>query len=367
MSSKKFVYLLMMVAIVCGFVVAGGTAHGQSKIFINFQGTVVKSDGTSVAGLVIKGVRVDHATGSRLLVVEYTVQADGSYKFTFVAVPLGPTPSPSISAGERIEITVTEDGNVVHSEIYVVTAADLSVPVPSVTLDITLADISVEADPSALEADGVMASTITVEIGGTARTGDTVTIDTPSKGTVGAVTEVGDGVYTATYTAPLDRSLSFPETVQIDASSANIGKSRSTFITLLPVPTTVTVELGEDSFIADTPEETTVKVTVDQAGPVTNETVTLALTPEVGSVTSPATSNGDGTYSATYTSGEPLGRSRSLQRPEWVLPRRRPSRLRPVYPLTSYSMQTRRGSPALVAPRSPRPSPIATATPPARL
>ena len=306
MSSKKFVYLLMMVAIVCGLTLAG-TAHGQTKDHINFQGTVTKSDGTSTAGLVIKGVRVDHAAESEFLVVEDTVQADGSYKFSFVAFPFPPTPSPNISAGERIEITVTEGGNVVHSEIYIVTAADLSVPAPLVTLDITLADISVKANPSALEADGVMTSTITVEIGGTARTGDTVTIDTPSKGTVGAVTEVGDGVYTATYTAPLDRSLSFPETVQIDASSANIGKSRSTLITLLPVPTTVTVELGEDSFIADTPEETTVKVTVDQAGPVTAETVTLALSPEVGSVTSPATSNGDGTYSATYTSGGTAG------------------------------------------------------------
>ena len=181
-----------------------------------------------------------------------------------------PTPTPNISVGERIEITVTEDSNVVHSEIYTVTAADLSVPAPLVTLDITLADISVKADPSELEADGVMTSTIMVEIGGTARTGDTITIDPPSKGTVGAVTELGDGVYTATYAAPLDRSLSFPETVQITASSANIGKSRSTLIALLPVPTTVTVELGEDSFIADTPEETTVTVTVDQAGPVTN-------------------------------------------------------------------------------------------------
>ena len=304
MSSKKFVYLLMMVAIVCGLTLAD-TAHGQTKSFIIFQGTVTKSDGTSTAGLVIKGVRIDPAAGIELLVDEDTVQADDSYKLQFTGLPFAGVPD--ISAGEQIEITVTEDGNVVHSEIYIVTAADLSVPAPLVTLDITLADISVKANPSALEADGVMASTITVEIGGADATGDTITIDPPSKGTVGAVTEVGDGVYTATYTAPLDRSLSFLETVQITASSANIGKSRSTFITLLPVPTTVTVELGKDSFIADTPEETTVKVTVDQAGPVTAETVTLALSPEVGLVTSPATNNGDGTYSATYTSGGTAG------------------------------------------------------------
>ena len=306
MSSKKFVYLLMMVAIVCGLTLAG-TAHGQTKDHMTFQGTVTKSDGTTTAGLVVKGVRIDHGPEREYLVIDDTVQADGSYKFVFIAFPFPPDPVPNISAGEQIKITVTEGVNVVHSEIYIVKAADLSVPAPLVTLDITLADISVASDPSALEADGVMNSTIRVEIGGTARTGDTITIDTPSKGTVGAVTEVGDGVYTATYTAPLDRSLSFPETVQITANSANIGKSRSTLITLLPVTTTVTVELGKDSFIADTPEETTVKVTVDQAGPVTNETVTLALTSEGGSVTSPATSNGDGTYSATYTSGGTAG------------------------------------------------------------
>ena len=265
MSSKKFVYLLMMVAIVCGLTLAG-TAHGQTKDHITFQGTVTKSDGTATAGLVVKGVRIDHGPEREYLVIDDTVQEDGSYKFVFIAFPFPPDPVPNISAGEQIKITVTEGVNVVHSEIYIVKAADLSVPAPLVTLDITLADISVASDPSALEADGVMNSTIRVEIGGTARTGDTITIDTPSKGTVGAVTEVGDGVYTATYTAPLDRSLSFPETVQITANSANIGKSRSTLITLLPVTTTVTVELGKDSFIADTPEETTVKVTVDQAG-----------------------------------------------------------------------------------------------------
>ena len=41
MSSKKLVYLLMMVAIVCGFI-ASDVAHGQSKVFINFEGTVIQ-------------------------------------------------------------------------------------------------------------------------------------------------------------------------------------------------------------------------------------------------------------------------------------------------------------------------------------
>ena len=174
------------------------------------------------------------------------------------------------------------------------------------TLNIRIADISVDAEPSELQADGAMTAAITVEVGGAAGIGDTITINAPTKGSVGDVTDVGGGVYTATYAAPLDRGIAFPETVQITANSANLGRSASTLITLLPIPVTVTVALGKNSFIADTPEDTTVSVTVDQAGPVVGATVTLALSPDVGSV-SAVTDNGDGSYSATYTSGGTAG------------------------------------------------------------
>ena len=56
--------------------------------------------------------------------------------------------------------------------------------------------------------------------------------------------------------------------------------------------------------MAGTSDTGTVTVTVmEEDVPVTDETVTLSLSPVVGMVTSPATNNGDGTYSATYTSG----------------------------------------------------------------
>ena len=313
MSSKKLVYLLMMVAIVCGFI-ASDVAHGQSTGVYAISGIVMDSDGTPVGGLNIKGERIDRRDilsddNAVALIFEDIVQADGSYKLTFSEFPFSSPPAPKISAGERIEITVTDpnDNNAVVGRVVHTVGTDLVAAITSVTVNIPLSGVSAEAAPAELPADGVSTSTITVTITGANNTGDTVTIDSPAEGTVSAVTEVGGGVYTATYTAPLDLTLSFPRTVAINANSAT-GPA-NTLITLLPVPTTVTVELGKNSFIADTPEETTVTVTVaaENVGPVTDENVTLSLSADGGSVTSPATNNANGTYSATYTSGGTAG------------------------------------------------------------
>ena len=164
--------------------------------------------------------------------------------------------------------------------------------------------IDVGLDPPALDADGTATSAITITVfdEGTGVTGDTVTV-LISKGTVSAVTPEGNGVYTATYTTPL-LDLTIPDVVNITASSATTGLEKSVQLLLLPVPTTVSVELGKSRFTADTPETTTVTVTVKRAAPVTDENVTLSLSPAVGTLSSStATNNGDGTYTATYTSG----------------------------------------------------------------
>ena len=199
MSSKKFV-CLFMVAIVCGLI-AGSTAYGQSTASFTIQGTVLNADGTSAGG----GLEVEAAS-----FVPFTTRADGTYGITFLDFFGG-----KISVGDVIEISVKDNGVVVASESYPVTASVLTTENQAVkveNLDITIlsVDISVDVAPSAFTAD-------------TAGTG-------------------------------------------------------------------------------------TVTVTVDKDGPVTDETVTLRLSPAVGSVTSPATNNGDGTYSATYTSGTTAGR-----------------------------------------------------------
>ena len=298
MSSKKLVYLLMMLAIACGFI-ASDAAHGQSTGSLSFKGTVMEADGTPAPGYAITGETVP--ANPVFNFVGTTSRTDGSYNITAFSFGGG-----KISVGDRVKITATDaQGNDV-SVIYTVTAEDIVDNAGNVNLDIILSGLTVEVDPGELPADGKSTSTITVTVqeGGAGLTGDTISL-TADRGTVDATaTEVGNGVYTATYTAP--SSLPLIPIVQISISSATTGDSVSAAILLKPVPTTVAVDVSPSVFSADTPSTGAVTVSVERVGPVTNETVTLALSPAVGSV-SAVTNNGDGTYSATYTSGSTAG------------------------------------------------------------
>ena len=109
--------------------------------------------------------------------------------------------------------------------------------------------------------------------GGTGVAGDTITVSA-DKGTVGPVTEAGGGVYTATYTAP-SLVLIIPDVAQIDVNSATTGESGRAAIALVPVPTTVSVSVSPSTFNADTPGTGAITVTVDRAGPVADETITV--------------------------------------------------------------------------------------------
>ena len=301
MSSKKLVYLFA-VLIVCGLLV-GGTAQGQSTSNFNIGGTVTNSDGTSAAGLTVKGERISLTDVDP---EEDITGDDGSYDLLFIGISI-PLPgfAPEISVGEQIEITVLDGGTVVHTETYTITAAEIEA---GTTINITLTDFAVEASPTELYADGTSTSKITVTVGAGVTEAPSVSAD---KGTVGALTDEGNGVYTATYTAP-SLVITFPpvDIARVTATLASTGQSANAVITLLPVPTTVTVAVDTTEFNADTPEMGTVTVTVDRAGPVTDENVTLALSgagTDLGTITSPATNNGDGTYTATYTSGSSAG------------------------------------------------------------
>lgn len=95
------------------------------------------------------------------------------------------------------------------------------------------------------------------------------------------------------------------KTYTFTAADVSAGGEATFNITF--VSTTVTVAVSPASFMADTTGTGAVTVTVELEGPVTDENVTLSLSPNVGTVTSPATNNGDGTYSATYTSGTAAG------------------------------------------------------------
>ena len=296
MSSKQLVYLLMVLVVCCS--VAGGIAHGQSGN-VTFKGTVLIDD-SPAPGITITA---ENSAGVAGLVASVESREDGSYVYgwiNFTAV---------VNAGDTFTFTLTDsEGNSQETAPYTLTAADIAVPF---TVDLDLvpvsAGITVQSGLSALPADGTSTSTITAMVrddSGNPAAGDTVTISA-DKGTVGATTDNGDGTYTATYTAP-SLALAASDTAQISAASAQLGETAMTSITLTPIPTTVTVTVDPSIFSADTQGTGKVTISVDRAGPVADETVTIS-TPTIGTVGA-VTNNGDGTYSATYTSGAIAGR-----------------------------------------------------------
>ena len=201
MSSKKFVYLLMTVAIVCGLI-AGDIAHGQSVPIATFKGTVMNDDGTPAPGYAISAETVPINAGLQDFGGGRSAP-DGMY-----TVAIGSIGGPKVEVGDTIKITAIN-----------------------------------------------------------------------AQGDTGSVTH----------------------TLTVDDIVNNVGVVLNVDITILGV--TVSIDVAPSIFRADTAGTGTVIVTVDSDGPVTDEIVTLSLSPAVGSVTSPATNNGDGTYSATYTSG----------------------------------------------------------------
>ena len=302
MSSKKFVYLVMTVAIVFGFMTSGAV-YGQSTSALTFKGKVLNADGTPAPGYTISGETVP--VNNAYTFIANPSNTDGSYSLAVLGISIGGPPL-KINVGDRIKITATDaDGNDT-SVIHTVTVDDVT----SIIVDpfnINLSGLTVQADPSSIPADGSTTSTITVTVreGSEGVTGDTIALSV-DKGAVDATaTEVGNGVYTATYTAP-SLVLIGPDIANISVSSTATELDKSVPILLTPVPTTVTVDVDPDTFMADTPGTGAVAVTVDRAGPVTDAAVELALNPEVGSL-SEVTNNGDGTYSATYTSGNTAG------------------------------------------------------------
>ena len=207
MSSKKFVYLFMMVAIVCGFVVAD-PAYGQSVPIVTFKGDVLNADGTPAPGYALSAETVPSNAAYQDFGGSLS-HTDGSY-----AISIGSIGGPQLSVGDKIKITATDVEGSDTEHIHTLTVEDVVDNVGNVQLDLIIRGV------------------------------------------------------------------------------------------------TVTVDVAPSVFNADSTETGTVTVTVDRDGPVTDDTVTLSLSPAVGSITSPATNNGDGTYSATYTSGTTTGNVR---------------------------------------------------------
>ena len=179
MSSKQFVYLLMMVAIVCGFI-ASDTAHGQSTGSITVKGTVMEADGTPVAGYAISGEAVPPNPAFNF--VGNPSRADGSYDIVAFSFAGG-----TLSVGDGIKITATDPQGSAVSVTRVLTVDDVNSGIVDPLNIVVGTRVTVESSESQLAADGTSTATLTITViqGGVGVTGDTVTVTvTANQGTV---------------------------------------------------------------------------------------------------------------------------------------------------------------------------------------
>ena len=196
---------------------------------------------------------------------------------------------------------------------YTVTAADIAAVPPSATLNIQLSGLDSVVSTNTLPADGSSTASITVNIvvAGEPVSGDTVTI-TAEQGTVGDVTDNGDGTYTATYTAP-ELVLSAPATDNINIESRNTGETSTATVTLVPVPTLISVTATPSSFVAGSGTAGMLNVNVSRGGnPVADAQISIGASradgvTDAGTV-GEVTNNGDGSYSAPYSPSNTAGR-----------------------------------------------------------
>ena len=296
----KFVWLFCCVTLAAGLMTAaGGDVYAQSTESFNLSGTVIDKDGAAVEGLSVE------ASG---FPSKFVTRTDGSFDLVFFSFTRG-----RITVGDEIVLTVMDRDEIVTVATYTVTAADIAAVPPSATLNIQLSGLDSVVSTNTLPADGSSTASITVNIvvAGEPVSGDTVTI-TAEQGTVGDVTDNGDGTYTATYTAP-ELVLSAPTTDNINIESRNTGETSTATVTLVPVPTLISVTATPSSFVAGSGTAGMLNVNVSRGGnPVADAQISISASradgvTDAGTV-GEVTNNGDGSYSAPYSPSNTAGR-----------------------------------------------------------
>jgi adhesin/invasin len=277
-----------------GMVVFTGPATGANT-FITTNPASVPADGSSTVAITVQAVDAygnPLATGGDTVTLTSTAglmgavtdNTDGTYGASLTA-PLAPG-APTSSA----TITGTIDGN----PIGVIATVDFNDPAEA-------ADTFITASPGSVPADGTSTVAITVQgVDATATdlsaSGGLVTLAS-SAGTIGVVTDNGDGTYSATLTAPFapgTTTISATVTGTIDGNAIGVtttvgftDPAAYTFITANP---------------ASVPADGTspVAITVQGVGADRTSGSTVVLASSAGTI-GVVTDNGDGTYSATLT------------------------------------------------------------------
>jgi adhesin/invasin len=279
-----------VLGVLCAVGVALASTGPPTTVTVTFSPNTVPANGTATSTLT---VRVTDASGNGV---------------SGQSVTLG-----SSDAGDVIgAVTDHNDGS------YTATITSSSAPGPATitATDTTAslegtgtlyqygpaASVSVSANPTAIVADGFSTTTATAAVldaEGDPIPGRAVTISSDSGNAIGAVTDNGNGTYSATIT-----STTTEKGVTITAADTTDNISgQGTLAQTAGSATSVSVSLRPGSIVADGKSTTraTAAVTDQFGNPVAGETI-LWSTDDAGSQFGAVTDNGDGTYSATITS-----------------------------------------------------------------
>ena len=297
----KLVWFFCCVMLAAGLMTAASdVVHAQTTLSFLLRGTVTDSDGAPVMGLTV-GI-ADTNT-------QFVTRDDGSYDMVLLVF----SAQSAYTVGDTLAINVTDGDETVAGLVYTITAEDLASTPPGATVNIQLSGLDAVVTPNSLPADGKSTAAVTANIvvAGEPVSGDTVTI-TAEKGTVGDVTDNGDGTYSATYTAP-DLILTDATTDIITIASADTGDTTTTTVTLEPVRTLISVTATPSSFVAGSGIAGMVNVNVSRGGdPVTDAEISISSSrvdggADAGTV-GDVTGSGDGSYSAPYAPSNTAGR-----------------------------------------------------------
>ncbi|MGI8506931.1 MAG: invasin domain 3-containing protein [Solirubrobacteraceae bacterium] len=165
--------------------------------------------------------------------------------------------------------------------------------------------VTVKLAPASIVADGSSTSMATATVTGLLgqpAAGETVAFSSSdTHETVGAVTDHGDGTYTATITSSLTPGLA---TITANDTSVTPNLSGSATLTQTAGPAkTVTVTLSPGSILADGNSTSTANATITdaQGHPLSGQTVGFSSS-DTHETVGAVTDHGDGTYTATITS-----------------------------------------------------------------
>ncbi|SMP20212.1 Por secretion system C-terminal sorting domain-containing protein [Muriicola jejuensis] len=307
-----------------GIAQVGETISGIST---DFKGAL-RSDPPSVGA--IEGL---YTINSTITVTPDTLPADGISTAAVLIQLIGESNAPLTVGGELIEITsslgtlsaVTDQGDGTYSAVL---TSPTSVGTAILTFKVNgfsaqgsatatfvagapdIATSIISANPTSIVANGSTISNLLILLFDSNNNpitsgGETIAVTT-TLGTVSAVTDLGDGTYSAVLTsgtATGNAEVSFT----INAAPATATASVE-FIAGTPDPATVTITASPTSIIADGASTSNILIQLfdSNINPITTGGETIAVTTTLGTV-SAVTDLGNGTYSAVLTSGTVSG------------------------------------------------------------